>query len=274
MARKKEITARARTGGGKRRLIITGLILLVLYIGAQGISRTDGVRNAVADKISNGTRLPVTLESCGATPLLGLKLKGLMIPGVEVPEVELSFNWFSFLSKDSPFVKQLELRNAKVRFKRIPESGNWQPLVLNGVARRLGAVVGLNPTEEQKDDNLPVFPPYAINAKTQLRVHGAKVSWLDEKGLELAYLLDGDLKETTGRFTKRKAVQTLVKCGQIRLASGRILDDFKLEAFRVEGSDWVTVLQMSDREGQYDEFASRSLWQDLSLYLNQLSAVK
>jgi len=36
----------------------------------------------------------------------------------------------------------------------------------------------------------------------------------------------------------------------------------------------VTVLQMSDSEGQYDEFASRTFWQDLSLFLNQLSAVE
>lgn len=258
----------------KRRAITAGLIVLLLYIGIQVISRTEGVRKAVADKISNGTRLPVSIEKCGATPLLGFRLKGLTFPGVEMPDVDLAFNWFSVFSKDKPFVKKLRLRDAEIRFRRIPETGKWEPLVLHGVARRLGAVMGLNPENVPDEDDHPVFPPYAINEQTRLQLRKAKVSWLDEKGRELAYILDGRLDVRVAGFKRKKALQTIAECGQIRLASGRVLDDFRLEAFRVEGSAWVTVLQMSDSEGQYDEFASRTFWQDLSLLLNQLSAVE
>ena len=271
MAKKKSGSKRAVL---KHRAITAGLVMLLLYIGIQVISRTDGVRKAVSDKISNGTLLPVSLEKCGATPLLGFRLKGLTFPGVEMPDVELAFNCLSLFSKDKPFVKKLHLRDAEIRFRRIPESGKWEPLVLHGVARRLGAVMGLNPEIAPDNDDHPVFPPYAINEKTRLELQRTKVSWLDEKGRELAYILDGELDVRVAGLKGRKAVQTVAECGQIRLASGRVLDDFRLEAFRVEGSAWVTVLQMSDSEGQYDEFASRTFWQDLSLLLNQLSAVE
>jgi hypothetical protein len=258
----------------RRRIITTALVFLILYIGAQVISRTEGVRKALADKISNGTRLPVSLDQCGATPLLGLRLKGLVLPGVELPDVKMSFNWVSFLSNDKPFVRKLSLKDAQVRFRRAPQSGDWEPLVLHGVGSRLGAVVGLNPVQVTEEHDRPVFPPYAINEKTLLRLHRTKVAWFDEKGLELAYILDGDLKVSEAGFIGRRAMQTIVECGQIRLASGQVLDDFRLEAFRVGGSAWITVLEMSDSQGEYPEFSSPTLWQDLSLHLNRLSAVE
>lgn len=258
----------------RQRMIMTALVFLVLYIGGQVISRTDGVRKAVADKISNGTRLPASLDHCGATPLLGLRLKGLVLPGVDLPEVKISFNWFSFLSKNKPFVRKLSLKDAQVRFRRVPETGEWEPLVLHGVGSRLGAVMGLNPIMEIDGQDRIVFPPYAINKKTRLHLKRARVAWLDEQGRELAYILDGDLKGSEAGFMGRRAMQTIVECGQIRLASGQVLDDFRMEAFHIEGSGWITVLEMSDSQGEYPEFSSPTLWQDLSLHLNRLSAVE
>ena len=110
--------------------------------------------------------------------------------------------------------------------------------------------------------------------KTRLHLKRTRVAWLDEQGRELAYILDGDLKGREAGFMGRRAMQTIAECGQIRLASGQILDDFRLEAFHIEGSEWITVLEMSDSQGEYPEFSSPTLWQDLSLHLNRLSAVE
>jgi len=246
------------------------MVLVVNHV----ISRTEGMRFAVADKISNGTRQPVALESCGTTPLLGLRLKGLGFQGVEMPDIKMSFNWFSFLSKKTPFVKQLCIQGLEIQFKRVPDTGNWEPLVLHGVGCRLGAVLGLNPAQMGEDESLPRFPAYAINEKTLLQLDRAKVVWRDESGREIAYITEADLDVRPGLFIKRKVIQTIVKCGHIKLASGRTLRDFRLEAFRIEGSGIVTVLDMADSNGQYDEFASQTLWQDLNLHLNQLSAIR
>jgi hypothetical protein len=274
MAKKKSVKAGAKIKMFRQRMIVTALVFLVLYIGAQVISRTDGVRKAVADKISNGTRLPASLDHCGATPLLGLRLTGLALPGVELPDVKVSFNWVSFLSKDKPFVRKLSLRDAQVRFRRVPQTGAWEPLVLHGVGSRLGAVVGLNPVQLPEEIDRLIFPSYAINAKTRLQLKRTRVAWLDEQGRELAYILDGDLKGSEAGFMGRRAMQTIVECGQVRLASGQVLDDFRLEAFHIQGSEWITVLEMSDSQGEYPEFSSPTLWQDLSLHLNRLSAVE
>ncbi len=271
MAKKKAV--KGRRTALKRRLIAAGLIFLILYIGVHLISRTEGVRALVADKISNGTRLPVSLQKCGATPLLGLRLQGLLIQGTEMPDMKLSFNWFSFLSKEKPFVKKIRLKNAEVRFRRVPATGSWEPLVLSSIASRLGAVVGLNPPKTGDDESVPVFPPYAINARSLLQLKDTKVMWLDEKGNELASIENADFNVKSARLKGRKVMQAIVECDQITLASRRVLDDFRLEAIRVEGSDWITVLEMSDRGGEYPQFSTPTLWQDLNLQLNQLSAI-
>ena len=56
--------------------------------------------------------------------------------------------------------------------------------------------------------------------------------------------------------------------------NGRGLREFRLEAFRIEGSSVVTVLDMADSNGEYEEFASDTLWQDLNTHLNQLSSMQ
>ncbi|MEN7973864.1 MAG: hypothetical protein ABFR47_08525 [Verrucomicrobiota bacterium] len=275
MAKEKTTAKKGTVRGRLRRNFIIGLLIaLVLYIGAHVISRTEGVRFAVADKISNGTRQPVALESCGVTPLLGLQLKGLSFQGVEMPEVKMSFNWLSFLSKEKPFIGKLRIQGLDIRFRRVPSTGNWEPLVLHGVGSRLGTVLGLDPVEEGENESLPRFPAYAINEKTLLQLDRAKVVWRDENGHEIAYITEADLDVRAGLFIKRKVIQTLFKCGHVKLASGSALRDFRLEAFRIEGSGIVTVLDMADSNGQYDEFASPTLWQDLNLHLSQLSEIR
>lgn len=258
----------------KRNAITLLIILIILYIGAHVLSRLDGARQAVADKLSNGTRQQISIEKCNMTPLMGLHIHNLTFQGVEMPDVKMSFNWLSFLSKDIPFVKELRIKNMEMRFRRIPTTGNWEPLVLNGIGSRLGAVVGLNPTQMGDEQSLPKFPPEAISAKTLLQLERAKVVWIDENGREIAYITEADLKLKSGSFVKRKVIQTLCNCGHIKLASGRALREFQLEVFRIEGSPWITVLDMTDSNGQYPEFASETLWQDLNLHLNQLSEMK
>lgn len=271
MASKKSASGRA--GRLKYKVVATVLVFLILYVGIQVISRTEGVRATVADKISNGTGLPVSLNKCAATPFLGLQLKGLTFPGVDAPDVRMSFDFFCFLPKDRPVIKKLIFKDMAVRFRRLKNSGIWEPPVLHGVGDRLGAVMGLDNIQPE-DTALPKFPPYVINAKTLLQLENAKIDWIDEEGKELASISGGDFRMKIGRFVDRKAVQTIVECNNVELASGRSLNDFRLEAFCVVGSSLVTVLEMSDREGQYPEFASQTLWQDLNEQLNSLSAIR
>jgi hypothetical protein len=274
MAKKKTKEKPSRWQRIKRNAITVAVVAFILYIGVHMLSRTDGVRAAVADKISNGTRQPVSIEACGATPLLGLRIEGLSFPGVEMFDIKLSFNWFALLTKDRPLVKQLSIEKMEVRFRRVPVTGSWDPLVLNGVGQRLGAVMGLNPVIVQDNDELPKFPSFVINQKTLLQVKRGKVVWNDEQGRELAYISDADMTIRAGSFINRKVLQTIVECGHIKLASHRVLRNFRLEAFRVEGSGWVTVLEMADSNGQYPEFASDTLWQDLNVHLNQLLDIR
>ena len=255
----------------KRNTIIWMLIVLVLYVGVHVLSRTDGMCAFVADKISSGTRQPVSLESCSATPLLGLRIKGLHFQGLDVADAKISINLLALFSKEKPIVKELRIQELDIRFKRVPNTGGWEPLVLHGVGRRLGAVLGLESAQVAVADSLPRFPSRVINEKTLLQLNRAKLVWADESGQELARISDADLKVKTAAFTGRRVLQTLVECGHIKLVDSGTLSDFRLEAFRIEGSEITTILDMADSHGQYDEFASQTLWEDLSLHLRQLS---
>ena len=268
---KKKTEAKPRKRHLKRNLWSGLIIALILYIGIHILSRTAYVRTTVADKISNGTRQPVALESCAATPLLRLRLKGLDFYGVQMPDVRVRFNWFAWLSKEKPLVSQLDIQGLEVKLKRVTATGNWEPLVLHNLGGKLGAVLGLNPLQTGIDETVPQFPAHMINKKTLLQLERAKVVWHDENDQELAYISDTDLSVKTSRFIDREVVQTILRSGHIKLASGKLLRDFRLEAFRFEGSGVVTVLGMADSDGEHPEFATPTLWQDLNLRLNSLS---
>lgn len=268
MAKKAVVSKRVRL---KRNVWVAVAMLLIAYVGIHILSRTDGFRSLVADKVSNGTRLPVALKSCGATPLLGLHLEGLDFYGVQMPDVRIKFNLLSLFSATRPLIRQLDIEGMEVQLKRIPDSGNWEPLVLHNMGTKLGAVLGLNPAPLQNNASLPQFPAYVINEKTLLQLSRAKIVWHDEQNRELAYISEADLQVRAGTFIDRKVIQTLFKSGHIKLASGRLLRDFQLEAFRIEDSGVITILNMSERDGEYEEFATQSLWSDLSVQLNSLS---
>ena len=269
---KKKAAAKKKKRNLKRNILTSVLIAIVLYVGIHIISRTDGARSMVADKISNGTRLPVALERCSATPLLGLHLQGLVFYGVRMPDVHIKFNWFAWLSKDKPLVKRLDVQGLDVMFKRIPISGNWEPLVLHGLGSKLGAVLGLNPVQMSDDNALPKFPAYVINKKTLLHLRRAKVVWYDEQNRELAYITDVDTRVKVVAFSDRKALQAQLKCGHIKLAAGHLLREFELEAVKIDGYKPTLILKMSDSNGEYEGFQTETLWQDLNLYLSQLSS--
>lgn len=273
MAKKKTPPKKSKWQRFKRNAITTLILLIILYIGGHVISRLNGTRQAIADKLSNGTRQPISIEKSGMTIFCGLHLQGLSFQGVDMPDVKMKFNWFSFFSRETPFVREIKIKDMEMTFRRIPTTGNWEPVILHGVGSRAGAVLGLN-TPNQADDSLPKFPPSAINTKTLLQLERAKIVWKDENGREIAYITDADLRIKTGTFIQRKVLQTIFQCGHLKLANGRGLREFRLEAFRIEGSSIVTVLDMADSNGEYEEFASSTLWEDLNTHLNQLSGMR
>lgn len=274
MAKNKQSSGNGKKTGFRQQTITLFVLVLILYVGLNVISRTEGARTLVADKISNHTRLPVTIDDCGITPLLGLHLRGLTFHGIEMDDVRVSFNWLAFPFKEKPVVHRLTIAGMEARLMRAPATRQWEPLVLHEIADRVGTVLGLEQeTPQVKDQSLPAFPEKWINSRTLLQLSRAKVVWLDEKGQELAYIADGDLKIEAGAFSGRHVARSVSECGHILLSSGELLRDFRIEAFSFEDSEVVLVLKMSERDGEYSEFSTQSLWEDLGGQLNNLSAL-
>jgi hypothetical protein len=270
MAKKKK-TGKTTVEKLKRNLLTSALILLVMYIGIHIISRTDGARGLVADKISNGTRLPVTLKKCGATPLLGLRLQGLDFPGARMPDVRIKIDWLAWLSKEKPLVKQLDIDGLELVFRQVPATGNWEPLVLHDLGSKFGAVVGLKPAIGSAYDELPKFPSFVINKKTLLNLDRARVNCYDAQNHELAYVTDADSQVKIVGFSDRKALQVQLECSHIKLASGPLLRDFELETVKIDGYDHTLVMKMSCSDREFEGFQTKTLWEDLFHHLSQLA---
>ena len=257
----------------KRNLMTGALILLVIYIGIHIITRTGGFNRLVTDKLSNGTRLPVTLEKCGATPLLGLRLQGLDFYGVRMPDVRIKIDWFARLSKEKPLVKRLDINGLEVAFRQVPATGNWQPLVMNDLGSRFGAVVGIKPAIGAAYDELPRFPAFVINKKTLLDLHRARITWYDGQNRELAYVTDVDSQVKVVAFSDRKALQVQLDCSHVKLASGPLLRDFELEAVQIDGYEHTLIMKMGCSEGEFEGFQTKTLWEDLFHHLSQLAEI-
>ncbi|QBG48698.1 hypothetical protein EGM51_15280 [Verrucomicrobia bacterium S94] len=69
----------------KRNAVTALIILIILYIGGHVISRLEGTRQAIADKLSNGSRQPISIEKAGMTLLCGLRLQGVRFQGWKYP---------------------------------------------------------------------------------------------------------------------------------------------------------------------------------------------
>ena len=103
----------------KLNAIVWLLVVLVLYIGVHVLSRTDGIRFYVADKISNGTRQLVSLDYCAATPLLGLRLKGLRFSGLEIADAKISINLLALFCQGA-FRSTVRLLDRPAPFTYLP----------------------------------------------------------------------------------------------------------------------------------------------------------
>lgn len=257
----------------KWNLVCSLLIALILYVGIHMLIRTEGTRSMIADRISIWTKLPVSLGHCQATPLLGLRLDNLEFPGVKIPEARIKFNVFAGFLEGTPWIEKLILQEPELKLKRDAKSGQWEPFVLHKIGSHLGAVVGANKTDIPAAENLPRFPESVLNAKTIFLLERAKVHWLNESGIELAYITSIDSSVKVVAFSDRKAIQTFLKCGHIKMASGKLLRDLELETVKIEGYDPVLILKLTDSDGEYDGFQTKNLWLDLRERLAALSKI-
>jgi len=260
-----------KRGGFKRQLLTGTLLLLVFYFGAHAIVRTKGFRKYVADKIANFTHQPVSLKECSASPLLGLELKGLAFYGVVMPSVTIKWNWAAFLSEKEPFIRKVVIRGMQVKFRRIPVSGKWDPLVLHDLANPLGAALGLKYLPLKADSSLPRLPEILFNKKTAVEIDRANIMWRDVNGKEQARVNDINLSAEVVPFTGRDAIQFLMKAKELQMASGRLIRDVELEIIKIDGFDPVLVFRLASRDREYDSFESDNLWIDLYSRLNLLA---
>lgn len=273
MARE-EIPKRSRRINLKRDFWIGFWGLLLLYIGIQVLVRTNGFRQVVSDKISNGTRSVVSLERCTATPLLGLHLQGLAFSGAQMPSVRVHVDWLAWTSKKRAWVRQLDFDAMNVTFSQIPDTGRWSPLVFQEVSSKLAHALGVDPmVVSAKGSVLPHFSPRLINHKTAYQFHHSKITWRDEKGRELIYLLHINSSISQIKFGKRNALFSDFECEQIKLANGSSLNAFKLEAVKIEDYKSSIILRLSDSGGEYEGFQTETFWEDLNVQLNSLSAL-
>lgn len=130
-----EVVYKYRRGLGARigGLVLTvAIVTLILYGAALAVSRTDGFRSMVAEKVSDWSGLPVDIESASLTPGLDLVLNGLRTAeGEDGAELKISrarveWSLVSFLTWGKSAVRAVDLQAGSIQF-RPDHQGRWQP---------------------------------------------------------------------------------------------------------------------------------------------------
>lgn len=115
--------------------VTIAIIATILYFAAYAISRSDGFRDIVQQRLSELAGTPLAIREARADAMMNLVLEGIndaasytnQLPGIDITYAKLKWRWIPLITgKGWPF-KNLHVRDAAIRFTKTT-NGAWQPL--------------------------------------------------------------------------------------------------------------------------------------------------
>jgi hypothetical protein len=257
----------------KRNVFSTVLLAAIIYAGLHFLVRTEGVQSEVVNRLADWAKEPVSLGRCSLTPLLKLRLEGLALEHAKVEEARIGVDPFALFSEERPLFRSIHIVGLEVTLRRVGGAGVWRPEILHGIGSKVGSVLGVVSGIVPDAQALPGVPERFINGDTIWTVERAKMVWKEANGVELAYLADVDSSTKVVDFSDRRARQTLIDAGHVKLASSHLIRDLELEVVQIGGYAPTLVLTMSDSAGRYDGFQTERFWEELRLRLEKLATL-
>lgn len=182
-SRNRNVSSPTHVGMALYRATMTVLVLaLILYVAALVLSRTDGFRSIMEERVRDRWQWPVQVTAFRVTPRLNLEARGIETdgmaagnkPGLRVERVLWVWTWKGVLHPAHRAVSRVEMEGAQFVFQADP-AGVMQPARFAAMARDLAQRVGFPPEERRSDPALDALG---------LALHWDKVDvyWLDGRG--------------------------------------------------------------------------------------------
>lgn len=173
-------------GGGllesiTRFWVTTLVIVAILYVAVMMISRSDGFRDIVQQRLSLLAGMPVVVEGTRTDPWLNLELDGVVagaatnrIPMLTVGHASLQWRWVPLLRGEGWPFRRLLAQDATLRFQQ-DTNGLWQPFpalhAMVAPAMKLPGAVTTNET-------VPPVTEFLRSTRTEVVLEQGTVRWL------------------------------------------------------------------------------------------------
>lgn len=253
-------TSKACGSSGLLGLIRLLLILAAIaYITSLLVSRTEGFRSLVADRLEREIGLPVKIGGSHAKLNLDLVLESIRTeddgrqnqPGVRASRVELEWSPWRSLRRGRIALDAVTVVTGDVTFATTV-SGQWEPAPIAPLSEKVASWIGLDLKRHVKPD--AAVAPRASSGKPKeksekrrsapprLRIRNVDVSWWTEGDAPIGQLRGLSLTASSLAADDRVITHYVLKLGSAEGAKGFRADDVTLEL--VDAGDQQVVLTL------------------------------
>jgi len=253
--------------------ILTVICLLgILYGTVHLLSRTDGCRSLIEDKLEEQLGYPVAIESTATDSKLNLIIAGLLTddfqkpgqPGYGVEMAIIDWSLMGLLLPDHDIIRSVTLKRANLSLVR-DEKGAWSPEAFAPMAMWLAQWARFNVTGKGNTESMPTVAPAKKPSdkkkkvekgidqkaweKINMELSGCGIRWWDEEGHELASAIGINIFSTPVDVPKRRLQHYRVEIEKAEAVGKQQADDLIFELLATQGhhillcfnADWKPV---------------------------------
>ena len=232
-----------------RFFVTVVVLLLVLYGAALILSRTDGFRDLVEQRLRERWDWPVVVERAELNPALTLVLEGVGSEndaadgaGFSVAAMRSRWSLWGAIIPGRATVRSVEARGGAATLKRDAD-GDWQPAFLARVAGELAAFAGI---ELNGKDGDAASPPSVSIINVQLS--DTNLTWLDRNDQAMASLTGLTFKSNETQWSGRNLRHQFLSADRIH-DTGATRRDVVRERLYVDGTPIDLSLIRKDGSG-------------------------
>ncbi len=251
-----------RSGNAVVRYILTILVVMViLYVGAFLMMRTDCFRAYVQDRLGARLGLPIRVKKVACDPALNLAAEVVYTEGIErrgaagirIGRLELEWDLVGLLRRGGALIRSVRAEECYLAFA--PDgAGGWNPAVFTDLAGQLAEWGGFqveapsrSPPKADVETPAPAMPTNSIerlewSACEFAAVTGRVVWWgMDSNALAVA---DGvNLAVTPVALPNRKMTHYFLTIREALTPNGTRLPDIRFEMLDTAGQKILLGLQ-------------------------------
>ncbi|AKJ64309.1 hypothetical protein [Kiritimatiella glycovorans] len=243
-----------RGSGVAGALFFFAAVLLILYITAHLMVRTDGFRTIVTRRLAKRCGMPVHLDRTLLTADLKLKITGVSMtaegqgaqPAIRISEATVRPRWLNAFRKRDPWMRTLRLDGVEAQFVR-RENGTWAPDGLRRAAEALAPVFGL--PETTKPGTEGALFDFALLRDARVVMERGRLIWNNRNSAAVAFAEGVRAEWVPLQLPGRMLYGLQLESGRVQLAGGGVVRGLETEMLWMPGRYEVLRFAARNREG-------------------------